>query len=375
MNVSGAKDAVKRHELWSAMQILLGLVVLGVLLIMLFAGHYWSWSRFSSVASTAVMVGGAALTFGVLIGFVFAVPRTLQSDQVGKDSSTSTRTEHFQTNTNLEQISDWLTKIMVGVGLTQLPSILRWLDNFGTRVGPAFGDSGNTGVFAISILLYFLVCGFLIGYLWTRALFADAIGASELYGRVNRLEQENAALALVSRQLTLAAEPANPSTLAAALRTASPDIRVQAFNLASKVRQENWEAGGNKELLERTVAIWQALIDSDPDGKYFRNHAELGFTLKDKASPDWTRAIQELTKAIELRDSRGGSDASNYVYPEFARAICRIKLDELTNGNGPSAPTTKEQIKADIEKARSIPNIRSKVDASPEITTWLARNP
>ena len=44
-------------------------------------------------------------------------------------------------NTNLEQISDWLTKIIVGVGLVEIWAVIEWFDDIGTTAGPAIWDN------------------------------------------------------------------------------------------------------------------------------------------------------------------------------------------------------------------------------------------
>ena len=74
-------------------------------------------------------------------------------------------------NDNLVQISDWLTKIIVGVGLTQLYN----LPHFILKVGETLQNSFGTGYYgrdaSIAIILYFVVIGFLCAYIWTRIYF------------------------------------------------------------------------------------------------------------------------------------------------------------------------------------------------------------
>jgi len=60
-------------------------------------------------------------------------------------------------NTNLEQISDWLTKIIVGVGLTQFPQIIRGFQSLGIRWGSAFGPGAAGELIAISITVHYLI--------------------------------------------------------------------------------------------------------------------------------------------------------------------------------------------------------------------------
>jgi len=61
----------------------------------------------------ALVWAGACLVSGVMVGFLFGIPRTLQSEQAGSKADTEGRGRHAQqgyaqrVNTNLEQISDW----------------------------------------------------------------------------------------------------------------------------------------------------------------------------------------------------------------------------------------------------------------------------
>jgi hypothetical protein len=93
------------------------------------------------------------MALGWGIGFLFGVPRTSATDT--------------STNTNLEQISDRLTKVLVGVGLTQLAKLPTNLGLLASYIAAGYKDSANN-VFALSLLLYFSALGFLTGYLLIR---------------------------------------------------------------------------------------------------------------------------------------------------------------------------------------------------------------
>jgi hypothetical protein len=95
------------------------------------------------------------MALGWAVGFLFGVPRA------GSTPASA------RINTNLEQISDWLTKILVGVGLTQLQQLPSALRRLAAYVSRDFGKSGND-VFSLSMVLYFSTLGFLTGYLLTR---------------------------------------------------------------------------------------------------------------------------------------------------------------------------------------------------------------
>jgi len=78
-----------------------------------------------------LMAAAAAFALGALLGFLFGIPRSIGSSapDSGKASDEGNATgegaaaRHFTANTNLEQISDWLTKILVGVGLVQIHQV------------------------------------------------------------------------------------------------------------------------------------------------------------------------------------------------------------------------------------------------------------
>lgn len=149
-------------------------LVLGVLAIVLFAR---SRAGVTTVMGTAVLVSMAALASGLLVGFLFGIPRSRQAGATtGDEDDNGDGSLGFVPNTNLEQVSDWLTKILLGATLTQLGSISDGLGRLVDTVGDAWGpDDTMADVFAGALLLYFAVFGFLAGWLLTRAFLAWAL--------------------------------------------------------------------------------------------------------------------------------------------------------------------------------------------------------
>jgi hypothetical protein len=119
------------------------------------------WVAALTVIGAGLYLAGAACVTGSLVGFMFGVPRyrTRESGSHVIDGKTTAP------NTNLEQISDWLTKIIVGVGLTQLPAIGRFFEQLGDRWGSAFGMGAAGPLIAIAITIHYLVVGFFQGFL------------------------------------------------------------------------------------------------------------------------------------------------------------------------------------------------------------------
>jgi hypothetical protein len=102
---------------------------------------------------------GAAFFAGSTGGFLFGVPKAV---------SNPTDTGRYKINTNLEEISDWATKIILGLGLVHVGKVIHLVDSMGQEVGSAIGQARGAKVIAISAMIYGFVCGFLIVYIWTR---------------------------------------------------------------------------------------------------------------------------------------------------------------------------------------------------------------
>jgi hypothetical protein len=116
-------------------------------------------SNFASVLASGVIVSGAALLVGTLLGFLFGLPRTIE--KAGTESS-------LASNTNLDQISDWLTKILVGLGLVQLGKVEGGIESIAEAAAPALGGASGSMTLAVGLLVFSVIDGFLLGYLWTR---------------------------------------------------------------------------------------------------------------------------------------------------------------------------------------------------------------
>jgi hypothetical protein len=81
-------------------------------------------------------------------------------------------------NTNLEQISDWLTKIIVGVSLVNSERIGTAMWQAAVQIGLSLGAGTNTTSLACAIMVYFSVVGLLSGYLLTRLFLQPAFNAA-----------------------------------------------------------------------------------------------------------------------------------------------------------------------------------------------------
>jgi uncharacterized membrane protein len=118
--------------------------------------------------------GMACLASGALIGFVFGVPRWV-------GSSSDNHNDVYKPNTNIEKLSDWLTKIVVGVGLVefhQLGPTIEWLSGIYAKGVVLSSDQTGTiqqaKALAAGIIVYFFVTGMIQGFLLTRMFLSRA---------------------------------------------------------------------------------------------------------------------------------------------------------------------------------------------------------
>jgi hypothetical protein len=117
--------------------------------------------QFLELFAVGSMAFGAAFGVGAVVGFLFGIPRRLQSDAPEPAAGGA-----LLVNTNLEQISDWLTKIIIGAGLVELGHLAGALDSVADTV--TLGDRSGAHAFALGLLVFSLVDGFLLSYVWTR---------------------------------------------------------------------------------------------------------------------------------------------------------------------------------------------------------------
>jgi len=366
-----------------------GAMIGGCIVIVLFSMSAGGISQFLVAASVGLLVASASSMVGGLLGFLFGIPRSLQASdtstgQPSKRQSAPTanddQTVTYRANTNLEQISDWLTKILVGVGLTQLTVLPEKLQALALFLSPGFGTVQHPGVIAIAVVLYFSISGFLFGYLWTRLFLGEALREADVAALGEKISELERQMSQDAKALSLVQQQLNPRTdspeiaqeqLRDAIIKASPAAKTTIYFQAWGVRSKNWRDEKNKPKMERTIPIFRALVESDIQDEYHANHGQLGFALKDKKTPDWAEAEKELTKAIEIR---GDWRTQGWIFYEFNRAICRIRLEGDTQKGKAAVSPNREKILADLQAAASNDELRKMIAEDQGVSDWMSRN-
>jgi tetratricopeptide (TPR) repeat protein len=290
-----------------------------------------------STFGTSVTIGLAAAAVGGLLGFLFGIPRAvIQADRSGQS---------FESNTNLEQVSDWLTKILIGLGLAQLGAAGTGLSNLGHTLAKALGDTGDAGqVFGVSVVLYYAILGFMLGYLPARLSLPGMLQDAE--ARLHHIEQQLPAAE--GKEMKDAAEAAFKEPV-----DPSDEDRRKALQLNTEVRQI--EATGvpisaqtyRRMALElkRTGHYAEAAItylkaaEADPTDVTALNFAGV---LYSKYLHDYSRAAELYERAIRLD-------------PTYTSAVYNSACNEARRGNRQEALLLlRSAIRADPTRYRKL---------------------
>jgi hypothetical protein len=152
-----------------------------VITIVLFLSLLFFFSDSKSYAIlTAAAILGAYYAGGCAIGFIFAVPKSLQRNTVLISDGTDAgqKQSNFSDNASLEEISDWLTKIIIGLSLTQFNHLQAMLRDASLNISASLQDVALTSSgaqrllpFSYGFIILYSAAGMIYGYLWTRVEF------------------------------------------------------------------------------------------------------------------------------------------------------------------------------------------------------------
>ncbi len=129
----------------------------------------------------AGMIAASAVVAGGVIGFLFALPRSvtvvIPPSRAGPEKQLTDITVH--PNTNLEEVSDWVVKITVGLTLTQLGKVPRVATGLFDLLGHSLGGSPQNVIFIGSLIVFCSIVGFLMGWLSTRMFIGRWMAVSD----------------------------------------------------------------------------------------------------------------------------------------------------------------------------------------------------
>ena len=278
-------------------------------------------SRWTTVPSAmAISLSSAAI--GAFLAFLFAVPRY---PTVG--AAAGTKAEGLRYNNNFQEISDWLTKIIIGIGLVRAEQIWGGLRGLTVSLSATVHlPAGYVGCIAV----LYLICGFMVGYIWT---VQDYARRENQYFETNR-RVANQTLATMADS-ALNKVPDTPledleywySRLCAALREKSLDPRVaitkarydaeihhkldDAIATLEPFRESGIISGDNRESDHAYILFWLASfirrkIDADKTTTGPRNYAPVYELLREAVAirPDAKKWLSHDPDFMKLNGQR-----------------------------------------------------------------------
>jgi hypothetical protein len=141
-----------------------------------------SVQTFCQVFAIGIVIAGASGMVAWLLGLLFGIPKSIANAGApvptgGNSNQAGSRLPTSRVNTNLEDVSDWLTKTLIGVGLTQLTSLPHKLWQYATILDHAsLNGRGGGAVFILGVAVAGGAGGFWVGYVTTRTFLTQLFG-------------------------------------------------------------------------------------------------------------------------------------------------------------------------------------------------------
>jgi hypothetical protein len=214
-------------------------ICLGVLAEFLYAFAARPWL---GTFSAALLFSLAALGAGGFFGFLFGLPHAgagasqhqsgspLAPAAAGAGAAGATAPgaspgSDVTASTNLQQVADWLTKLILGAGLTQLGHLPHASSELFHSMSGAIGSTASSVSIAGGITIYFTAVGFVTGWLATYFFLTPAMNRVER--NISSILQQAKLLDAKADQAALAGQTARATTLRAA--SAVQSDRAQAL--------------------------------------------------------------------------------------------------------------------------------------------------
>ncbi len=347
MRASGTVDKMPDafNRITTSLFLSFGIVVLLGIITVLWSADGWR--------GEALLWMFGYLLAGVLVGFLFSLPRVMSGGQgappagsvaagVG-GSSVAGKPYSYQLgiNTNLERVSDWLTSGIVALGLIELKQLGPNLAAMADMMVGSNAPQTNRSL-AVAIVLFSVCCGFLVGFLGTRIVLSplfrqsDQAATGTLPPALDAVEigqQGGVATADASIEVKRAAEDAKSITLE------SLNDDPTAVARWSRAQLLTGEVTSAVEGFERAVKL-------TPQSA--RNRFEYAMSLLRAGKPR-SEMLNVLEEAAKLAKSDGDLDLREKIYnslsyswlyqpaPEgFRRAIAAAEEYLAVSGGKPS---------------------------------------
>ncbi len=290
--------------------------------------------RFSVLAACLF----SAMALGGLFGFLFGVPKSSTGSEqpaaAPPNGNGAMVKPANRVNTNLEEVSDWLTKLILGAGLTQIGALWAAFIDLSGKIG-ARGIPGQLygSVIVGGLIIYGLIVGFLAGYILTRLYLSNIFLLADSF---STHEREEAALFDSIKDVPPPPPPSSSASAAgggddpppspppsvapsvAAQVSAVPVEEIKDVENLIKAARIHWSLG-KPENVQRSLEAYRLVLARDPGRSDVR--AEYAQRLIERHR--YVDAADLLARA--WRDMRAAGAAKETI-GETARALAFAQL-------------------------------------------------
>ena len=278
----------------------------------------WSF-RSASLLFIELLLAAGAASVGVLLGFLFGMPRGPADINATSSSGENAAADlTYRPSNNLEQISDWLTKILIGVGLVELGEMRAMLSDIGHAVAASvIGAPAATNAVSQVVVVTFLVLGFLVSFLWTRIYYGplqtrvDKGVIDSLRGQLRQEKKEKEKAVAVVRDMATGEKPVANISPAKDKKT-TRSVKPIEGQWSTKVMQK-------MEEFMNSPRTW----NSDPGAQLFRGapHEENGRRLEAEMVLDLDDALMIDLRVIRITGENLTGTVAFLLHPTFSDPI------------------------------------------------------
>lgn len=295
---------------------------------------FYGWSVQSApLLLIETLLGGGSLCVGCLLGFLFGMPRSSVSGVTREGRNSLDIPLSYQPSTNLEQVSDWFTKILIGVGLVELRELKTALAGIGNVVANSLNPV-PAGAYVVTqiVIVVFLVIGFLASFIWTRLYYGsiqtsvDQSVWARLQGVLKNFSEKLSEQAATANRAETVAKLVAKGNLVSPGMTAMKQVKEEMS--AEEFLNQTQLPADLRQKVEKFRAA-EVVFDSDPIAALFGVAPQLanGRTLDAEILADLDTAL-----VIKLRVYRVGGDplqgqVAFLLHPTFPESILIVQVD------------------------------------------------
>jgi len=317
------ESRIDTYNILGWLQLLIGSGFLFLLLYSLqFWQHFWHAGAVVRIFGVAILAALGFLMVGFLLGFTFCIPRdparrttkAAANSTAGGSAHSSegsgapgTRAEPAEPNTNLNEISDWLTKIVIGVGLVELNKIPGKLSDLATYLGSGLRNCAGTAsdpcvksseALALGIVIFFFAVGFLFGYIWTRYYYQPTLRDLVRLVEGADLTAANTVLAEQLLDQKKFSDAKNAIDRALSINPTSPVALLTKGRILKRMAKPEGQLV-NTDLLKQALKFASQASELEPD----RPQPAYNVACYQALLGDKTEVLKNLGRAIQLNPS------------------------------------------------------------------------